>query len=112
MASAVGLRGVVVASGGLDIAGNRGQKQKQQEGLRTSFGTGESSVLGFLGGLICGEKRISVVCSSSSAAAADGRKSVGVRASIDRIPKQFREEHLKEGCMDFIHFLAVSSISS
>ncbi|CAM6120454.1 unnamed protein product [Calypogeia fissa] len=95
MASSVGLRGVVVAGGGLDIAGNRGQKQ--QERLRTSFGTGESSVLGFSGGSICGEKRISLVCSSSSAAAADGRKSVGVRASVDRIPKQFREEHLKEG---------------
>ncbi|CAM6117952.1 unnamed protein product [Calypogeia fissa] len=95
MVSPVGLLGVVVASGGLGIAGNRGQKQKQQKGLRTSFGTGESSGFGFSGGTICGEKRISLVCSSSSAAAADGRKSVGVRASIDRIPKQFREEHLK-----------------
>lgn len=44
MASALGVQGVV---GGLDVVGKRAQKQ----GLRSSLGARESSVLGFSGGL-------------------------------------------------------------
>jgi hypothetical protein len=86
MACAVGMQGV--ATGGL-VA------QKQE--FRSSFPTGESSGLGFAGS-ICGEKRISVGSANAAAVRRNGRNSVGVRASLDRIPRQFREENLKEGC--------------
>ncbi|KAG6542438.1 hypothetical protein Mapa_016128 [Marchantia paleacea] len=85
------------AVAGLDV-GAQGFGRKQ--GFRSGFVAGEGSRLGFIGASVCGEKRVAAVAGSSGRSSNGVQKALGVRASLDRIPKQFREQNLKEGVME------------
>ncbi|KAL2612891.1 hypothetical protein R1flu_024583 [Riccia fluitans] len=93
MALALGSPGVLEAG----VQG-LGRKHQHHHGLRSGFVAGDSSRLGFIGASVCGEARIAAA--GSSGRSSTGVRKIGVRASFNQIPKQFRQENLKDGVME------------